>query len=366
VVTHLPLSLSPAVAGGSQPSPFVVAGPCSAESREQVLETAEGLAATGRVQLLRAGLWKPRTKPQSFEGKGAEALPWLVEAKARTGLPISTEVATPAHVEECLAAGVDVLWIGARTTVSPFAVQDIAEALRGTRIPVMVKNPMHADLKLWIGAVERVQATTGGEVMAIHRGFSRYGLKEYRNAPMWEIPIGFRSEKPEVPLICDPSHIAGRRNLLEQVAQKALDLGMRGLMLEVHPTPDQAWSDAEQQITPAALDALLQRLVVREETLDADRTSGLTAMRLQMDSLDEQWVELLGARMDLARKMGDFKKQNGLTVLQLERWREVFATRSQWAADRGLGEEFILSVLEQIHNESIRVQTEGMRPSPLD
>ena len=330
------------------------------------METALGLASTGKVQLLRAGLWKPRTKPQSFEGKGSEALPWLVEAKERTGLPIATEVATPAHVEECLAAGVDVLWIGARTTVSPFAVQDIAEALRGTRIPVFVKNPMHADLKLWIGAVERVQATTDGAVWAIHRGFSRYGLKEYRNAPMWEIPIGFRSEKPEIPLLCDPSHIAGRRNLLEQVAQKALDLGMRGLMVEVHPTPDQAWSDAEQQITPAALHAMLERLVVRDETLDPDLVSGLAAMRLQMDSLDEQWVELMGARMDLARQMGDFKKEHGLTVLQLERWREVFATRSQWATDRGLGQEFILSVLEQIHNESIRVQTEGMRSGSAD
>jgi chorismate mutase len=354
------------LAGTDASVPLVVAGPCSAESREQVMETALGLASTGKVQLLRAGLWKPRTKPQSFEGKGSEALPWLVEAKERTGLPIATEVATPAHVEECLAAGVDVLWIGARTTVSPFAVQDIAEALRGTRIPVFVKNPMHADLKLWIGAVERVQATTGGAVWAIHRGFSRYGLKEYRNAPMWEIPIGFRSEKPEIPLLCDPSHIAGRRNLLEQVAQKALDLGMRGLMVEVHPTPDQAWSDAEQQITPAALHTMLERLVVRDETLDPDLVSGLAAMRLQMDSLDEQWVELMGARMDLARQMGAFKKEHGLTVLQLERWREVFATRSQWATDRGLGQDFIFSVLEQIHNESIRVQTEGMRSGSAD
>lgn len=340
--------------------PWVIAGPCSAESEEQVLHAAKALAATGRVHLFRAGIWKPRTRPQSFEGMGDPALQWLVKAREATGLAVCTEVANARHVEACLAAGIDAVWIGARTTVSPFAVQEIAEALKGTDVPVIVKNPMHADLKLWIGAIERVQALVHGPVFALHRGFTGYAHKEYRNAPMWEIPIALRAAKPDVPVLCDPSHIGGRRDLLEPVAQKAMDLGMVGLMLEVHPTPEQALSDAEQQITPERFAELLDGLTIREEQLSTDQIDGLAALRMQMDSLDEQLIELLAARMDLARNIGAFKKEHGLTILQLERWKQVYASRSTWGQDQRLGAEFMSNLLEQVHTESIRVQTEVM------
>jgi chorismate mutase len=287
-------------------------------------------------------------------------LKWLVAAREASGLPVCTEVANAKHVGACLEAGLDAVWIGARTTVSPFAVQEIAEALRGTAIPVLVKNPMHADLKLWIGAIERVQALVEGPVWALHRGFTGYQHKEFRNAPMWEIPIALRSEKPEVPVLCDPSHIGGRRDLLEPVAQKAMDLGMAGLMLEVHPNPAEAWSDANQQVTPERFEELLSHLTIRAEKPDGNLIDGLAALRMQMDSVDEQLVELLAARMDLARSIGQYKKEHGITILQLERWKQVVASRNRWGQDLRLGESFMLSLLEQVHNESIRVQTEVM------
>lgn len=340
--------------------PFVVSGPCSAESREQTLASAKGLAAVGGVDLFRAGIWKPRTRPNSFEGKGVQALEWLSEVRAVTGLPVATEVATPQHVEACLQANVDVLWIGARTTVSPFAVQEIAESLKGTQMPTMVKNPMHADLKLWMGAIERMRNQTGGSVWAIHRGFTSYGLKDYRNAPMWEIPIGLRAAMPEVPLLCDPSHISGNRDLIQFVAQKAMDLGMHGLMIESHCNPDSALSDAQQQLTPEAFAAVMNQLTIRESQADSEQRFGLEGMRLQMDSMDEQLVELLASRMRLARDIGQFKKANGMTILQLERWREVFETRGDWAGRVGLGQDFISKILEQLHKESIRVQNDEM------
>ena len=342
------------------PHPLVIAGPCSAETEDQVVGTARALAATGKVHLLRAGIWKPRTRPQTFEGVGDEGLNWLVKAREESGLPICTEVANTRHVEACLEVGLDAVWIGARTTVSPFAVQEIAEALKGTNIPVLVKNPMHADLKLWIGAIERVQALVDGPVWALHRGFTGYQHKEFRNAPMWEVPIALRAEKPEVPVLCDPSHIGGRRDLLEPVAQKAMDLGMAGLMLEVHPAPSDALSDAEQQITPERFVEMLDQLTIRAELPEGDLIDGLAALRMQMDSVDEQLVELLAARMDLARTIGQFKKEHGITILQLERWKQVFASRNRWGKDLRLGESFMMNLLEQVHNESIRVQTEVM------
>jgi chorismate mutase len=231
--------------------PLLISGPCSAESEQQVVGTACEIAKRG-AHILRAGIWKPRTRPNGFEGKGAVALEWMVNAREESGLPIATEVANAQHVEACLNAGIDVMWIGARTSVSPFAVQEIADALKGTNVPVFVKNPMHADLSLWLGAIERVRNTVAGPVWAVHRGFSQYGQKEYRNAPMWEIAIGLKMALPELPIICDPSHIAGNRSLLLPVAQKAMDLGMEGLMLETHPNPQDALSDANQQLTPAA------------------------------------------------------------------------------------------------------------------
>ena len=321
---------------------------------------AAPLRASGQVHLFRAGLWKPRTRPHSFEGNGAQALEWLKTIQQEYAMPVTTEVANTEHVEACLEAGIDVLWIGARTTVSPFAVQEIANALRGTGIPMLVKNPMHADLKLWLGAIERVESTVGGAVWALHRGFSNYGVTDYRNAPMWEIPIGLRAARPDVPVLCDPSHIAGRRDLLAGVAQKAMDLGMRGLMLETHPNPDEALSDKEQQVTPQGLFSLLAGLTIREEQLSEDQVTGLAALRMQMDSVDEQLIDLLASRMALAEQIGEVKGKQGITVLQLQRWREVFATRSEWAKERGLGLDFVQKVLEQVHKESIRVQTDAL------
>ena len=281
--------------------PVVIGGPCSAESREQVLEVARALAQQGHVDFLRAGLWKPRTRPNSFEGRGIEALPWLMEAQRETGLYAMTEVATPAHVEAVLEAGMTAMWIGARMTVSPFAVQALADALRGVQATVLVKNPMHADLKLWIGALERVASCTRGQVCGLHRGFSSYGSSEFRNAPMWEIPIALRSEMPEVPLFCDPSHISGKAEHLQDVAQRAMNLGMEGLMIESHPFPAQALSDAEQQITPDALDRLLAQLDVPvQHVINDDAQESLDALRLQIDSVDEQLLHMLDKRMALA------------------------------------------------------------------
>ena len=280
-------------------------------------------------------------------------------------MPVSTEVANALHVESSLKADLDVLWIGARTTVSPFAVQEIANALEGTKMPVIVKNPIHADLKLWMGAIERITQKVGGPVWALHRGFSSYGLKEFRNAPMWELPIGLRAEMPEIPLLCDPSHISGNRTLIPSVAQKAMDLGMHGLMIESHTSPDEALSDAQQQLTPKDLSKLLEGLTIRDVSANPDQVNGLEAMRLQMDSLDEQLIELLHGRMDLARSIGRFKSEHGMTILQLERWQEVLKTRSDWGKSLNLGPEFTAKLLEQLHKESIRVQNEEMIKNKL-
>ena len=337
--------------------PVVIGGPCSAESREQVLETARALAQQGHVHFLRAGLWKPRTRPNSFEGRGVEALPWLMEAQRETGLHAMTEVATPAHVEAVLEAGMTAMWIGARTTVSPFAVQALADALRGVQATVLVKNPMHADLKLWMGAIERIEYAVEGEVGALHRGFSSYGKNDFRNAPMWEIPIALKAEMPELPLLCDPSHIAGRPDLLQDVAQRAMNLGMDGLMLESHPNPSCALSDADQQITPYALHRLLEALDVpsagSESNLDRDALEG---MRLQIDSVDEQLMQLLGRRMELAKAIGTVKHKNRWSLLSVARWRDIIASRTAWGSELGLSREFLSKILTSVHEESIRVQ----------
>ena len=336
--------------------PIVIAGPCSAESRTQVLAVANALK--GHAHYFRAGLWKPRTRPNSFEGVGEEGLKWLVDVQKEVGLPVMTEVADAKHVELALKNGIDAVWIGARTTVSPFAVQNIADALKGTDTPVLVKNPMHADLKLWMGAIERVSHSTKGEVCALHRGFSSYGLKKYRNAPMWEVPIGLKEEMPDIQLFCDPSHISGKRELIQPVSQKAMDLGMSGLMIETHHNPSEALSDAAQQLLPSDLIQLLDSLTIRDLNLDLSQTSDIRDLRLKMDSIDEQLVELLSGRMNVARAIGDYKKEHGLTVLQLARWKEIIKTRKMWSEGVGLEEEFLKLVLEQVHKESIRIQTE--------
>ena len=340
--------------------PTIIAGPCSAENRDQVFATAKELKKNKKIKYFRAGLWKPRTRPNSFEGVGSKGMVWLSEVQAELGIPVMTEVANAEHAELALKHGLNAVWIGARTTVSPFSVQNIADALKGTSMPVMVKNPMHADLGLWLGAIERFASSTSGEVAALHRGFSNFTQHKYRNAPMWELPIGLKSELPDVSLFCDPSHICGNTELLGFVAQKAMDLGMDGLMLETHTLPEQALSDASQQVTPSQLAQLIDGLEIRSSLKDSTSDRDLSALRIQMDSIDEQLMELLSGRMDIAKQMGEFKKEEGLTVLHLERWREIVRTRMDWSKELGLSEEFILRVLEQVHKESIKVQTDVM------
>ncbi len=343
-------------------SPFLISGPCSVETPEQLLTTAKQLASTGKVHVLRGGIWKPRTRPDSFEGVGEVGLEWMVQARKETGLPIITEVATAEHVELCLKHNFDMLWIGARTTVNPFSVQEIADALQGVDIPVIVKNPINADLQLWIGAMERLQRAGIKKMAALHRGFSHHGESIYRNKPMWEIPIALKTQYPQLPIFCDPSHICGGRDLLQAVAQRALDLGMDGLMLESHVTPDAAWSDAKQQITPERLSELINELHVRvESTDDVEFTNELQALRSRIDKLDEEIIQLISNRMKITEEVGRYKKIHNITILQVERWKEIMSTRAMLAEKLGLTKDFIEKYLEQIHKESIRTQTRVMK-----
>jgi chorismate mutase len=342
--------------------PFVIAGPCSAESQEQVLATAEALSHLP-VHLFRAGVWKPRTRPGSFEGRGAEALGWLAEAKRQYGLPVTTEVAEVQHIEEALKYGVDVLWIGARTTVNPFQVQHLAEALQGVNIPVMVKNPVSPDVNLWHGAIERLQKAGITEIAAIHRGFAGYSAAAgYRNQPNWLIPIELKRRLPDLPLFCDPSHISGHRDRVAEVAQKGMDMHFDGLMIETHPRPDVALSDAAQQITPEALGVLLSQLVVRKEyTEDMSSQAQLEHLRQLMDSLDAEVIDLIARRMELSERMAHVKKAAHQTAYQPARWHEMRENCAARAAQLHLSTEFIIEVYEKIHQESIRKQLEIMQ-----
>ncbi len=341
--------------------PLLIAGPCSAETKEQVLQTALRLKKSNKSALLRAGIWKPRTRPNSFEGVGEIGLEWLAEAKELTGLPTTVEVATAQHVELALKHKVDVLWIGARTTVNPFSVQEIADALKGVSIPVLVKNPVNPDLQLWLGAIERIMHAGIHSIAAIHRGFSFQGPSIYRNKPMWEIPISLKALHPEIPIFCDPSHICGRRDLLLSVAQKAMDLGMTGLMIESHIDPDNAWSDAKQQITPETLQELIENLAIRNTSAPQDIVDQeLLKYRKEIDYIDEKIIELLGDRMKIAEAIGEYKKEKNITILQLDRWKEIMQTRSEWSKEVGLTDEFTKNYLEQLHKESIRTQTRVM------
>lgn len=343
--------------------PVVVSGPCSAETELQVLETAIRLAKTGKVDMLRAGIWKPRTKPGNFEGVGAEGLPWLQKAREITGLPFAIEVATAKHVEESLAHGVDILWIGARTTVNPFSVQEVADALRGVDIPVLVKNPINPDLDLWIGAIERLQKVGIAQIGVIHRGFSNYGNTEFRNAPMWHLPIELKRRLPELPIFCDPSHICGRRDGLLEIAQKAVDLDYDGLMLESHIDPDKAWSDAKQQVTPEALAELLSQIVWRHEAAQkAEFLNALATFREQINQIDDEILTLLGNRMKVSEKIGLYKKENNITILQTNRWNEILEKSIKKGAKLGLTEDFILKLLDAVHLESINRQNRVMNP----
>jgi chorismate mutase len=321
------------------------------------METAAALSQMN-VQLFRAGVWKPRTRPGSFEGNGVLALEWLADARTEYNMPITVEVAEADHIEQALKHSVDVLWIGARTTVNPFQVQHMAGALRGVKVPVMVKNPVNADVDLWQGAIERFEAAGTGEVAAIHRGFSGYtAAAGYRNQPNWPIPIELKRRRPELPIICDPSHITGKRSRVAEVAQKAMDMHFDGLMIETHPNPDAAWTDAAQQVTPLALQELLSHLVVREEfTADMSGLVQLEYLRQLMDSLDAEIIDLIAKRMELSEKMGDVKRASNLTAFQPGRWREIVESRGQRAEAHNLPKAFIVELYEKIHHESIRRQ----------
>ncbi len=341
--------------------PLIISGPCSAETEEQVIETAKRLAATDKVDVMRAGIWKPRTRPGSFEGIGAKGLPWLLNAKKITGIPWAVEVATSKQVEDALTFGVDVLWIGARTTVNPFSVQDVADALRGVDIPVLIKNPINPDLELWLGAVERVAKAGIKNIGLIHRGFSSYGNTEYRNAPMWHLAIEMKRRYPEMMMINDPSHICGNRHMLQDVAQKAIDLDFDGLIIESHIDPDNAWSDAKQQITPERLNEMLSSIVWRKEDVESEEFHAvMEKMRQQINQLDDELMQILGQRMKVADKIGQYKKDNNITILQTNRWNAILERAFAKGEKLGLSKEFITKYFDAIHMESISHQNKIM------
>ena len=353
----MPLELQPLNLPGIEPKrPIVIAGPCSAETEEQVLTTAKDLAERD-IKVFRAGIWKPRTKPGGFEGVGEIGLEWMKEVKKETGMLVSTEVATHAHVEAALKAGIDILWIGARTTTNPFAMQEIADSLKGVDVPVLVKNPVNPDLELWIGALERINGAGIKRLGVVHRGFSTYEKKIYRNLPMWHIPIELHRRFPNLPIIGDPSHIGGRRDLIAPLCQQAMDLGFDGLIIESHCNPDCAWSDANQQVTPDVLDFILDRLVIRDTSVS---TESIAALRKQIDELDNNVIEILAKRMRLSREIATYKKEHNMTVVQSARYNEVIDKRCAQGVLCGMSQEFMKIVFEAIHEESVKQQLELM------
>ena len=332
---------------------LVIAGPCSAETEGQVMQCAKDLAKLGQVDLFRSGIWKPRTRPGSFEGVGKEGLSWLKRVKEETGLKTTTEVAKAGHVYDCLKAGIDVLWLGARTTVNPFSVQEVADALSGADVPVLIKNPINPDLGLWIGAVERIYKAGITRIGLIHRGFSYHGETVYRNVPRWQMAIEMKRRFPDLQMLVDNSHICGNRHMLAEVAQEALNLNYDGLMTEVHPRPDEAWSDAAQQITPEVFGELIHNLRLRKPTVEETEMEPLTELRRQIDEIDADLIGMIGRRMKLSDKIGEFKAERNIAVLQSERWEEVLQEASKKGASQGLSEDFMKSYLRAIHQESI-------------
>lgn len=341
--------------------PIIISGPCSAETEEQVLKTAKQLADTGKVDMLRAGIWKPRTKPGMFEGIGAKGLPWLQKAKQLTGLPTAVEVATAKQVQDALTFDVDVLWIGARTTVNPFSVQEIADALRGVDVPVLVKNPINPDLELWAGGVERIARAGIKNLGLIHRGFSSYGNTHYRNAPMWHLAIEMKLKFPEMPIFNDPSHICGKRDTLLETSQKAIDLDYDGLMIESHIDPDNAWSDAKQQITPTRLKEMMEEIIWRKEGIDnSEYQKVIEKLRQQINHLDDEMLQVLSQRMKIADQIGQYKKENNITILQPGRWQEIIEKTVQRGEKLGLSRDFLNKYLDAVHLESINHQKKVM------
>jgi len=339
--------------------PIIISGPCSAETEEPVMTTARSLSKNG-ITVFRAGIWKPRTRPGSFEGVGSFGLPWLKRVKKETGMYIAIEVANAMHVKEALEAGIDILWIGARTSANPFAMQEIADALIGADVPVLVKNPVNPDADLWVGAIERINKAGITRIGAIHRGFSSYDRSIYRNVPHWQIPIELRSQLPQIPIFCDPSHIAGRRELLQSISQKAMDLDFDGLMIETHCDPDNAWSDAKQQITPESLDIMLESLVIRKMNPEGVSLNTLEDLRFRIDKLDNELMDLVQRRMGLATDIGLYKKQNNMTILQQSRWEDILETNIKKGQKRDLSSGFIMKIFKAIHQESINKQTQVM------
>lgn len=345
----------------NQDEPLIISGPCGAESEEQVLQTAHELSKIRSIKLFRAGIWKPRTRPNAFEGVGERGLEWLKLVQRQYKLKTAVEVANAQHTELALKHGVDVLWIGARTTGNPFSVQEIADVLKGVDIPVFIKNPIHADLQLWLGAIERIANSGVAKLAGIHRGFHYAGKTKYRNKPLWEIAIELKTILPELPIICDPSHISGNRELIPQVSQKALDLGMNGLMIESHINPAVALSDAQQQLTPIALKEMLDGLVYRQaSSLTQECTDKLIQYRNMIDEIDDELINVLKKRMNVIEQIGNYKKEQHVTIFQLERWQEILRTRSQWAEKLGIPRAHIEKLCMLLHEESIRVQTEVM------
>lgn len=340
--------------------PYIIAGPCSAETEEQVFETVERLSKQ-KVDAIRAGIWKPRTRPNNFEGIGSIGLKWLTEAGKKYKLPVTTEVANGKHVYECLKFGVDIIWIGARTTVNPFSVQEIADALQGVDVPVMIKNPINPDLELWLGAIERIQKAGITRIAAIHRGFSSYEKSKYRNQPYWELPIELKRRHPEIPLICDPSHICGKRDMIQAVSQKALDLNFDGLLIETHRDPENAWSDAAQQVTPERLGEIIEHLILRKVTTnDPEFNSHLDDLRAKIDRVDDEIIDILAHRMDVVKEIGRYKRDNQVTIFQPSRWDDILKRNTDRGNKKGLSEKFINKLLEAVHQESITQQTSVM------
>ena len=336
--------------------PLIIAGPCSAESQEQLLATAKRLK--DKANIFRAGVWKPRTRPNSFEGVGQKALEWLKLVKQETSLKVATEVANAKHVEACLKADIDLLWLGARTTVNPFYVQEIAEGLRGVDVKVMIKNPLHPELSLWMGAIERLNQVGISQLSAIHRGFFTLEKSAFRNEPKWEIPIKLKRLLPELPIICDPSHISGARQMLSEVSQTAMDLNMDGLMIETHYNPSVALSDAHQQITPKELGVLLDNLILRTSTnSNTEFRTLLNNLRTEIDAIDKKLVDIVGQRTEIVREIGRYKKENAVTILQIERWFEILKSRKDWGHDTNLDPQMVGELFELIHKHSVLTQT---------
>jgi len=338
--------------------PLLIAGPCSAESEEQLVDTAKKLSATKRISIFRAGIWKPRTRPNAFEGIGVKGLPWLQQVKKETGLRIATEVANAEHVELALKYGVDMLWIGARTSANPFSVQEIADSLKGTDVAVLIKNPVNPDTELWIGALERISKAGIKKLGAIHRGFSSHEKSVFRNAPMWNIPIELKAACPNLPIICDPSHICGNTELIPFISQKALDMDLNGLMIEVHNNPSCALSDAKQQLVPEKYGELIYNLLLRTSApMSGDGQSELMKLRENIDMLDDEIIQKLSLRMEVSHKIGKYKQDHNITILQMNRWNDIVSQRINMAKAMGLNGDFIRKYLDLIHQESINIQT---------